>query len=203
MTTQFLSDCDTINNIDPKDLWVIDKFILSKRLGYNCGPAGVLPHKQDQYIVRPCVNIRMMSAGAKFEFLNTVDDVIPDGFFWCEIFEGRHRSFDYHWGKQTLAVEGFRDDPDRLDRFSCWSKIKDKFKLPPIIQEIANQYKWLNVETIGDNIIEVHFRYNDDFSTHNADSIIPIWKEKFYHSPAGDRLGFLLQKNENNTDNNG
>jgi len=198
----FISDCDILDTIDTADLWVIDKFILSKRLGYICGPAGVLPKLESKYIVRPCVNIRMMAAGAKFEFLNTVDDAIPDGFFWCEIFEGRHRSFDYHWGKQTLAVEGFRDDLDRLDRFSRWSKIKDEFKLPPIIQELADRYEWLNVETIGDNIIEVHFRYNDDFSNHDADSIIPIWKEQFYHSPAGDRLGFLLQYNENNTNNN-
>jgi hypothetical protein len=38
----------------------------------------------------------------------------------------------------------------------------------------------------------VHFRYNDDFSNHNATTIIPVWKDEFYHSPSGDRLGFLL-----------
>jgi hypothetical protein len=189
-----ISDCDIIDNINIEDLWVIDKFILSKKLNYTCGPAGVLPIKDGRYIVRPCVNVRMMSAGSKFMQLNAVDDLIPDGFFWCEIFEGRHRSFDYNWGKQILAVEGFRDDPDRLNRFSRWSKIYDVFELPSFIQEIANRYEWLNIETIGDKIIEVHFRYNDDFANHNSKTIIPIWKENFYDSPAGDRLGFLLQK---------
>jgi hypothetical protein len=188
-----LSDCDVIDNIDVDNLWVIDKFILSKKLGYVCGPAGVLPKKESKYIVRPCVNVRMMAVGAKFMYLNTVDDIIPDGSFWCEIFKGRHRSFDYHWGDQVLSVEGFRDNPDKLDRFSHWKKIKEKFILPNFIQELANKNEWLNVETIGDNIIEVHFRYNDDFANHNSETIIPIWKENFYNSPAGDRIGFLLK----------
>jgi len=190
-----ISDSGVIDNIDDNDLWIIDKFILSKRLGYTCGPAGVLPKEEGRYIVRPCVNIRMMSAGAKFVYLDTVNDVIPDGFFWCEIFKGQHRSFDYNWGHQKLAAEGFRDDPERLDRFSCWCRIDYQFKLPPLIQEIADRYEWLNVETIGDKIIEIHFRYNDDFSNHDAHTIIPIWKEQFYHNPAGDRLGFLLKDN--------
>lgn len=194
----FVSDCDVIDNIDPKYLWVLDKFILSKRLGYTCGPAGVIPKKTGKYIVRPCVNLRMMSAGAVFQDLNDQDDIITEGFFWCEIFQGRHRSFDYHWGNQILAVEGFRDDPNRLDRFSRWTKISDTFILPPIIQEIADNNECFNVETIGDNIIEVHFRFNDDFANHNADTIIPIWKENFYNSPAGDRLGFMLVDNSVN-----
>ena len=198
----FILDCDTIDTIDPKDLWVTDKFILAKRLGYLCGPAGVVPTKEDQYIVRPCVNFRMLSRGAKFMWLDTTSDIIPDGFFWCEVFKGRHRSFDYNWGKQILAVEGFRTDFNRLDRFSRWTKISDIFKLPDFLQEIANRYEWFNVETISNNIIEAHFRYNDDFANHSATTIIPIWKEQFYASQEGDRLGFLLKYDEKNTSNN-
>jgi hypothetical protein len=199
---KLISDCDILDLIEPEDLWVIDKFILAKRLGYVCGPAGVVPGTASRYIVRPCVNLRTMAMGASFVYLDSASDVIPTGYFWCEIFQGRHRSFDYHHGQQVLAVEGFRTDADRLDRFSHWVKIPDVFELPPLIQQIASRYKWLNVETVGNNIIEVHFRYNDDFANHDADKIIPIWKEQFYHSPAGDRIGFILEKNENNTDNN-
>jgi hypothetical protein len=199
---KLISDCDVLDLIEPEDLWAIDKFILAKRLGYVCGPAGVVPGTAGRYIVRPCVNFRTMAMGASFVYLDSASDVIPTGYFWCEIFQGRHRSFDYHRGQQVLAVEGFRTDADRLDRFSHWVKIPDVFELPPLIQQIASRYEWLNVETVGNNVIEVHFRYNDDFSNHDADKIIPIWKEQFYHSPAGDRIGFILEKNENNTDNN-
>ena len=31
MKTVLISDCDVLDQIEPEDLWVIDKFILSKR----------------------------------------------------------------------------------------------------------------------------------------------------------------------------
>ena len=51
---------------------------------------------------------------------------------------------------------------------------------------------------IGGNIIEVHFRYNDDFRNHNGKVIYPVWKDEelpqpegsiWYDSPCKDRLG--------------
>ena len=156
-----------------------------------CGPAGVVP-PPGEYIVRPIMNLKMMSVGARRQYLDS--DSIPDGYFWCELFTGRHLSFDYHWGKQTLAVEGFRTDPDRLDRFSHWTRIDQDFKLPMILQTVADRYPWFNVEVIGDRVIEIHFRYNDDFSNHDATTIIPVWSDEFYSSPAGDRIGFILKE---------
>ena len=186
-----LGDVDVFDSISSDDLWCVDKLILSKKLGYVCGPAGIAPAVPGNYVVRPIVNLKMMSVGATIQYLDS--DSIPDGYFWCEMFTGSHLSFDYNWGKQTLAVEGFRNDPTRLDRFSRWTKINADFKLPEILQTIANKYQWLNVEVIGDKVIEVHFRYNDDFANHNANTIIPVWREEFYSSPAGDRLGFILK----------
>jgi len=186
-----VGDSDSWFTIAPEHLWVTDKLILAKRLGYVCGPAGVLVPAPNDYIVRPCVNYRMMSLGAEIKHLTPDEDSIPAGYFWCEVFTGRHLSFDYNFGKQVLAVEGFRDS-DRLDRFCKWTKVKDVFHLPPVIQDIADANEWLNVEVVGDKIIEVHFRFNDDFANHDSDSIVPIWKENFYHSACGDRIGFLI-----------
>ena len=49
------------------------------------------------------------------------------------------------------------------------------------------------VECIGDKIIEVHLRYNDDFEGHSANTIIPVWKDEFYRSECDDRVGFILK----------
>ena len=187
-------DADVFDSIALEDLWCVDKLILAKKLGYVCGPAGIVPPRPGQYVVRPLMNLKMMSRGAKIQYLDS--DSIPDGYFWCEVFTGRHLSFDYHWGKQVLAVEGFRNDPLRLDRFSRWTKINDVFILPEILQEIADRYPWFNVEVIGYRVIEVHFRYNDDFANHNASTILPVWKDEFYASASGDRLGFILESKE-------
>lgn len=189
-----ISDCDVWHAIDPQDLWVYDKLIVAKRLGYQCGPAGVQA-PAGTYIVRPCVNFRMMGLGARIVNLTHTnqEQLVPDGHFWCEVFTGRHLSFDFNNGQQVLAVEGFRDS-NRLDRFSKWKKVDEVFEVPALLQPIVDKYQWVNLEVIGDKVIEVHLRYNDDFSGHDCDEIIPIWKEDFYDSPAGDRIGFLLDR---------
>jgi hypothetical protein len=190
-----MNDVDVLNFIDPDDLWIYDKFILAKKLGYYCGPAGTVPQKPGEYIIRPCVNFLMMSVGAKvekvYQYGSELD--IPAGYFWCERFYGRHLSFDYQYGNQVLSVEGFRQDPNRLDRFSKWQKTKDILTLPDFLCIISEKYEWLNVECIGNKIIEVHLRYNDDFRGHDSDEIIPIWQENFYRSECGDRIGFLIK----------
>jgi len=184
-----VSDSDVFDTIDISDLWCCDKLILSKKLGYYCGPCGIAP-KPGKYIVRPLMNLRMMSRGAALEYLDS--DSIPDGYFWCEVFSGRHLSFDYCHGHQTLAVEGFRNS-QRLDRFSHWTRVPDQFVLPAQLQAVAERYAHFNVEVVGDHIIEVHFRYNDDFHNHTANTIVPVWRDEFYQSTCGDRLGFILK----------
>lgn len=190
-----ISDSDVWKFIDPTDLWIYDRLILSKRLGHLCGPAGVPPPHESTYVVKPCVNFRMMGRGASLQKLSpNSHHTVPDGYFWCERFVGRHISLDYRWGEQVLAVEGFKDDPDRLNRFTKWKKVDIKFTLPSFLQDISKKYEWLNVEMIDYKIIEVHLRYNDDFRNHDGDEIIPIWKDEFYDSPCEDRIGFIVKK---------
>lgn len=189
-----VDDSDVWDSIKPDDLWCCDKLILAKKLGYYCGPAGIAP-VPGYYIVRPVMNLRMMGVGATLEYLNS--DTIPAGYFWCEVFSGRHLSFDYEYGTQTLAVEGFRNS-SRLDRFSHWTRVSDKFQLPPVLQAIATRYPHFNCEVVGNHVIEVHFRYNDDFYNHTANTIIPVWRDEFYPSQCGDRLGFILKDKDVN-----
>jgi hypothetical protein len=71
-----------------------------------------------------------------------------------------------------------------------------------MLHDLKYYQEWINVEYIGDRAIEVHLRYNDDFANHDADEIIPVWRGDsmitpegwaWYHSPAGDRLGFWIK----------
>lgn len=188
-----MDDKDYWLTTDPNDLWLFDKLILARKLGYRCGPAGVPVPSKSTWCVRPCVNYRMMCEGASLMTLGPEDDnKVPAGYFWCELFIGSHYSFDYHKGVQVLAVQGFRDSTD-LTRFCRWEKVDKVFTLPKILQDIADRYEWLNVEVIGTKVIEAHLRPNDDFLGHNHNTIIPVWRDKFYPSACGDRVGFVLQ----------
>mgnify|MGYP001284431473 CR=1 FL=1 len=73
-------------------IW-FNKLWLAEQLGYDCGPASVPVSKSGKYIVRPIYNLRGMGLGTYVTELhpNTVDDIQP-GYFWCEYFEGTHKT---------------------------------------------------------------------------------------------------------------
>jgi hypothetical protein len=198
--TVLVDDKDVWGKVHPNDLWIYDKLIVARKSGYLAGPAGVSVPRADWYIVRPITNIRMMSRGASRKWLTPELDSVPDGYFWSEMFIGDHISVDYHYGRQSTTVQGFRDS-DRLDRFCKWSRIEITMPFPKILHNLHSMYKWINVEYIDGKIIEIHTRYNDDFSNHSANTIIPVWNDNpipqpvgssWYESPSADRLGFWI-----------
>lgn len=169
--------------IDPDDIWVMDKLILSRKLGYNCGPVGLDVPTPGYYIVRPCVNMLGLGLGAKKLWLacETVD--LPLGYFWCEWFEGRHLSIDYHRGTQVLCVEGIKPK-HTFSRWSEWRKTNDTITLPKILQPFVNKYEWINCEFINGKLIEVHFRHNEDFEG-EIQHFIPVWEGEDTTPPDG------------------
>lgn len=197
-----MSDCDIWHSIPVQHLWIYDRLIVARRMGYLAGPAGVAVPEDNWYIIKPITNIRMMARGAERRWLTPRDtDSVPDGSFWMSYFRGRHVSVDYHWGEQQLTVEGFRNN-NRLDRFHRWCRVPDRVPLPEIFQDAAQDIEWINIEYIGGLVIEAHARYNDDFANHDADEIFPQWRDEpavqplgtsWYASAARDRLGFWIK----------
>jgi len=197
-----INDVDVWSTIPIQHLWIYDRLILSRRLGYQAAPAGIPVPSASWYIVKPITNLRGMARGAHRVWLEPdLTDSVPDGSFWMPWFRGRHISVDYHWGQQELAVEGFRRG-DRLDRFTRWCRVRDEISLPPCLEPVAQDLEWINVEYIGGLAIEAHARYNDDFRNHHSDKIYPQWRDEpveqppgtsWYPSAAGDRTGFWIK----------
>jgi hypothetical protein len=171
------------NTADPRDLWILDKLVLSKRLGYTCGPTGTDVPTPNYYIVRPCVNAFGLGLGTQRVYIESSTDHLPPGHFWCEIFYGRHLSVDYHYGLQVLCVEGFKDT-DTFTHWNKWIRTKDYVNRPSIIMPFLKKYEWVNCEYIGDKLIEIHFRNNPDF-TENRQEFIPVWEGEETTPPEG------------------
>jgi len=195
-----VDDKNVWGRVHPNDLWIYDKLIVARKAGYLAGPAGVPVPQANWYIVRPITNIRMMSRGASRQWLTPELDSVPDGYFWSEVFVGDHVSVDYHYGVQSTTVQGFRDS-DRLDRFCRWSRVDVAVPFPKLLHNLHSTYKWINIEYIDGKIIEIHARYNDDFSNHSGNTIIPVWNDNpiaqppgstWYKSPSADRIGFWV-----------
>ena len=174
----YLEDDDEWNQIHTEDLWVYNKLILSRGLGYKCGPIGTTVPKPDFYIVRPSTNLLGMGRFARKEYIYKRTDHYHPGEFWCELFEGDHISVDYHHREQKLAVLGIRDDYDLYYKWQKWIKVEYKIPFPKILNKLKGDYDWINCEFIGNRLIEVHFRQNPDFRYGNTEAI-PVWKGDF------------------------
>jgi hypothetical protein len=169
--------------LNPDDMWILDKLILSKKMGYRCGPVGIDVPVPDWYIVRPCVNPMGLGLGAKKVWIDRVTDNLPLGFFWCEWFTGKHLSVDYHFGSQDVTVQGIKPE-STFTQWSIWKRTEDVVSLPDILTGIAQRYEWINCEFIGGKLIEVHLRHNEDFEG-GIDHFIPVWKGQNTNPPKG------------------
>jgi len=154
--------------IDPDDMWVLDKLILSKKLDYNCGPVGLDVTLPGHYIVRPCVNMQGLGLGTQKVYLERDTTHLPVGHFWCEWFEGRHLSIDYYQGKQVLAVEGHKPDTT-FTRWEHWVRVADRIRLPNVLKPFVEKYEWINCEYIGGKLID----------------FIPVWEGESTEPPEG------------------
>jgi len=165
------------NQIHTDDLWVYNKLILSRKLGYTCGPVGTDVPKSDFYIIRPSMNLLGMGRFSRIEYIYKSTDEYHPAEFWCEVFEGDHISVDFHNKTPELTVLGTRDSYEPLYKWKKWKKIDHKHDFPTILNDLVGDYEWINCEFIGNNLIEVHFRQNPDFKYNNTEAI-PVWENE-------------------------
>ena len=172
-------------SINPDDIWVMDKLILSRKLGYVCGPVGLDVPAPGYYCVRPCVNMLGLGLGAQKVYIEQETMHLPVGHFWCEWFTGRHLSVDYNYGLQRICVEGIKQE-NTLIRWDEWKRTKDYVTRPKILLNLLKSYEWINCEFIGRNLIEVHLRRNEDFDG-GIEHFIPVWEGQDTTPPNGYR----------------
>lgn len=180
-----------------------NKLYVADHLGYLCGPCGVPVPKSGDYVVRPIYNLAGMGVGAKIIYI-TPEDIatVPPGNFWVERFVGTHYSVDFvrKDGKfEQLNCYIGVNNPDNLSRFYSWTRSDHKFILPESIANI--DVPRLNIEAIGDKIIEVHLRNGFDHMM-QYESIIPVFENQYkkdmpgytYIDGEADGYGWLINK---------
>lgn len=191
MTGTFVEEDFQAWNAFPQHRWAFNKLTVALRLGYHAGPTGVPIQRKGRYIVRPTYNLYGMGIGARIVDLDPDvdrDDMIalkyvPPGYFWCEYLEGDHYSIDFkrvndRWMPFCSTI-GVHRSEDNLVQFDSWEKIHvpDEFDLPEFIHTEITEPMYLNVETKGSKIFEIHLRSgNDHFWDYPIGTIMyPVW----------------------------
>ena len=159
-----------------------NKLYIAEKFGYNCGPCGTAPKKDDTYVVRPIYNLSGMGIGAQVKKIKANDiSATPIGSFWCEYLRGKHLSANYVWKWDRDQIDG------RWVGVSCWEGVNMPINLtkfmewkrsdyiPKVPEELSvlRDVKEINVEYKGDQVIEVHLRHSPN---PNYDQLIPVWK---------------------------
>lgn len=155
-----------------------NKLYLAERMGYDCGPGGVVPKKTNFYIVRPIYNLSGLGIGAEIKHIKADDATkVPPGYFWCEYFTGFHYSATYEFVHATkpywkmLSCWKAEQQPNNLTKFTKWTRNDWAPDVPKIFNELSD-VKIINIEFKGDNPIEVHLRDSPD---PDYDELIPVW----------------------------
>jgi hypothetical protein len=156
-----------------------NKLWLSEKLGYICGPNATPVPTPGKYIIRPIYNLHGMGAGAEIIHIEAGDlEAVPPGYFWCEVFKGSHLSVDLRWEKEkwvpTNIFRGIQLDKSNLSRFDLWLKVKQDVIINKVLDELWD-CQTINIEMIGDKIIEVHLRGSPDPVEYTE--MVPIWSD--------------------------
>lgn len=189
-----------INDMDawqiyPKHQWAYNRLELALFQGINCGPMPVLPNKEDYpVILKPIMNLYGM--GLNCVKLYDQDDLEDNWYhngFWSEFLEGDHLSWDFiilNGNVQfTVCFKGHPIKSD-LGKFDHWEILlgNNDIEVPSVITKLINERfqdytGCLNVETIGDKMIEAHLRMGDCFLIQDINfhqGIIENYKGKEY-----------------------
>lgn len=145
----------------PKYNFIYNKLFIAKSQNLNCGTS----NPNIPSIVRPIINLYGMGSGVYFLDHKSKNLNIPNKNFWCEILKGEHISIDIFknsYGIQdSISFKGISNDDQTFD---YWEYID--FIIPNNIKNWINFHLYnfigiINIELIGDKIIECHLRMGD------------------------------------------
>jgi len=156
----YIYDRDSYLQVPVADRWIFNKLALAEKLGYTCGPLGTHPSAQTDVIVRPQMNIFGEGRGGFLEYDTwpfAPWDHVPNanpGYFWCEQFTGRHAYtiFVDDVARYCAFSEAIPLAVNQIEVYAEDLALAEAPALPVFLQGIS---KYLYVESIGGNIIEV------------------------------------------------
>lgn len=147
--------------------WAYNKLLLYQKLNYRAYPHGVEINTYP-VISKPIMNLWGLGLGVE-RWTHSRDCVYRPGHLWMEEFTGAWRSWDIDrinqiaWCATAACEQVWQATP------SSWSV--EKLHISSLPHNIKRQLDVLditipkiNVETIGDNIIEVHLRWSHEIT---------------------------------------
>jgi len=147
--------------------WVYNKLELYQRLGYTVFPHGIDPVIFPT-ISKPITNLWGMGIGVE-RWISSKDINYKAGYLWMEEFYGPWVSWDINFKTGDVYIADANCENVWEARPDSWLITKSSLLsissivLKQIIALGLDKLEKINIETIGDYIIEVHLRWSNEF----------------------------------------
>lgn len=180
--------------------WIYNRLLLAQMQNIECAPMPVEPIKYP-VILKPIINLYGMGLNiTKINSDGEFQEKWGDNNFWMEFLEGRHLSVDILMINGKIqwyaAFEGHKLE-NNLGYFKYWETIETKLcaNAMIIIDRLTKYTGCVNLEIIGDRVIEGHLRMGDINKIPKINimkKIIKIYSQSKCHFPKSVPKIFLF-----------
>ena len=147
--------------------WVYNRLDIAESQGLPCGLIPV-PPSEFPVVVKPLHNLFGGGLGARvIHTMEEYEAITDPGLFWAPYQFGEHYSIDFilQEGK-IVEMFTFRGEKLQFGSFDYWELIQDDDDLLELLEPWVEEFMYpytgcLNVEVIGDYIIEAQLRMGD------------------------------------------
>lgn len=154
----------------PRYRWVYNKLAIAESQNLECGPHGIIP-KNFPVFSKPIYNLRGMGAGSRMIKNQQVYlERQRPGHMWMSLLTGDHVSTDVSvvngepvWWRHTTGLPLVKGTFDYWKVEATGRKILEEYAGQWIRTNLQGYSGMINIETIGDKIIEVHLRFADQW----------------------------------------
>jgi hypothetical protein len=165
---------------NPELRWIYNKLLLAESQGLACAPHGIEPTAYPVFS-KPIINLRGMGRGSCIlESRERYLECETPGHFWMTLLRGEHVSSDIAVMRGEMAwIRHAVGAPLAGGTFNYWMiDIEARPRLERYAAEwvqthLAGYTGMLNLESIGDRLIEAHLRFTDQW----PDLYGPGWLE--------------------------
>ena len=188
----------------PAHRWVYDKIAVALSQGLDAGPHGVKPPRFPVFS-KPITNLKGMGAGSRV--LDSAADYeahATPGHMWMTLLQGRHVSSDLavvdgepRWWRHATGAPSGEGTFDHWTLHAAPDAAIENYCGAWVRKHLRGYTGMLNIETIGERIIEVHLRFSDQwpdlYGAGWVDAMVRLYSEgRWDYGDADRRDGFSV-----------
>ena len=195
---QIPTDDSDAYRLYPKQRWVYNKLTVAESQGMNCGLHGMEPPSYPVFS-KPVYNMRGMGTGSRL--LRSGKEYARynrPGHFWMPSLQGEHVSTDVavvdgepRWWRHVMGKALAQGTFDYWLIYAESRPAIEAYAGQWLREHLADYTGMVNLETIGERIIEMHLRFADQwpdlYGRGWLDALVRLYAEKTWDYPDGDR----------------